>query len=127
MNIENNLRRQVVVNALAFTGVFLTLAALIALMYHYAQPAPLDQAHWTERQKNLAELKAQNAEALDSYGWVDQSRGAVRLPVDRALELTILEWQNPDQGRSNMLARLERLAPAVPSAKTNAPAVGLSK
>jgi hypothetical protein len=26
---------------------------------------------------------------LDSYGWVDRERGLVRLPIERAMELTL--------------------------------------
>jgi hypothetical protein len=35
---------------------------------------------------------------LDSYGWVDQSGGVVRIPIDRAMDLLVqrgLPWQAP--------------------------------
>jgi hypothetical protein len=40
-------------------------------------------------QKEIHDYCEQQAETLDSYGWVDQSAGIVRIPVDRAIELTL--------------------------------------
>jgi hypothetical protein len=109
-------------NAIAFLGIFLAGAGLIAVMYHFTRPGPVDQSRWAERTKNLTELEAQNKELLEHYGWVNQTRGVVRLPLDRALELTAKEWQNPAFGRSNLLARLEKALPPLPAPATNAPA-----
>jgi hypothetical protein len=41
-----------------------------------------------------ADLKAvlgEEEEVLDSYGWVDKSRGIVRIPIERAMELVAKE------------------------------------
>jgi hypothetical protein len=46
----------------------------------------------------------------------------VRLPVARAMELTVQEWQQPRAARSNLLFRLQRAAPPPASSTTNAPA-----
>ena len=41
-----------------------------------------------QRMKTLTELREkQNAQAAN-YGWVNQKTGVVRLPIDRAIELT---------------------------------------
>lgn len=37
--------------------------------------------------KVLSEYQADETKAVDSYGWVDQSKGVVRIPVDQALEI----------------------------------------
>jgi len=112
-------------NVVALLGSLLILAALIFVMYHYTRPEPVDQARWADRKKNLSEIQARSRETLGSYAWIDQARGLARLPIDRALELTVKEWQNPQAGRSNLLARLERSippTPSVPPAATNTPA-----
>ena len=44
-----------------------------------------------ERAALLAEQRAKAKEAATTYGWVDQSAGVVRLPVDRAIALTVKE------------------------------------
>jgi hypothetical protein len=35
----------------------------------------------------LAKMRAAEAEALNKYGWIDKSRGVVRIPIDRAIDL----------------------------------------
>lgn len=38
--------------------------------------------------QTLAETRKREREKLTTYGWVDKSAGVVRIPIDRALELT---------------------------------------
>jgi hypothetical protein len=47
--------------------------------------APLQAAPSAE----LDAWRAHEAELQSSYGWVDATRGIVRLPIERALELTL--------------------------------------
>jgi hypothetical protein len=42
-----------------------------------------------ERKTLLTDVRTKEQAAATSYGWVDQSKGVVRLPVDRAIELTV--------------------------------------
>lgn len=48
-----------------------------------------------ERAALLAEQRAAARAAASTYGWVDQSAGVVRLPLDRAMELTAQEHASP--------------------------------
>ena len=48
-----------------------------------------------DRKKILADLRAKEQAAATSYGWVDQPAGVVRLPIDRAIELTVQEQARP--------------------------------
>jgi hypothetical protein len=120
MNDTPDNRMKVAINAIAAGGMLLILAALIWVMYHVAPPPRVDEAHWAERKRNLAELNAQNLDLLENYGWIDQNKGVVRLPIERAIELSIKEWQNPAVARSNLIARADFAAPPVTA--TNAPA-----
>ena len=45
------------------------------------------------RAAHLSELHAREKTELNSYGWVDQKAGVVRLPIDRAMELTVRDLQ----------------------------------
>lgn len=101
---------------LGILGTFLLMAGLVWLMRHYTQPPPIDQARNAERLKFYAEMKAANAEALNNYAWQDQAKGLVRLPVARAMELTLKEWQNPAAARSNLIARVEKATAPAPKA-----------
>jgi len=42
------------------------------------QPAP---------PRDMDELRAQDREALTTYGWVDRTSGVARIPIDRALSI----------------------------------------
>jgi hypothetical protein len=39
--------------------------------------------------EDLAALRAKEDAILRSYGWVDRNAGVVRIPIDRAMELTL--------------------------------------
>jgi hypothetical protein len=42
-----------------------------------------------ERKAILAEHRSKEQADSTSYGWIDQKAGIVRLPIDRAMELTV--------------------------------------
>jgi len=103
----------------ALVGTFLIVAALVWVMQHYTRPAPVNQARIAERKKFLAEIRAAEADALNRYGWVDPTKGLVRLPINRAMELLLEEWKNPAAAHSNMAARADKAyapPPAAPAA-----------
>jgi|SRR5947209_7303548 len=106
--------------AVTIAGTFLIMAALVYVMRHYTQPGPIDEARIQERRKFLAELQAANADGLNNYGWQDQAKGLVRLPITNAMEMTIREYQHPAAARSNLAARADR-AFAPPPAAPKAP------
>jgi hypothetical protein len=39
--------------------------------------------------KTLAEIRAAEAKLLSGYGWVDQQKGVVRIPVEQAMDLLV--------------------------------------
>ena len=96
--------------------VCLIFAALVWKMQQYTTPAPVGAERAAERAKALADLRAAEADALNNVGWVDPTKGLVRLPIAEALELTEREWQNPAQARSNLFARVEKATALPPKA-----------
>lgn len=105
-----------VITGVVILGTFLIAAGLVWAMIHYTAPAPLTEDRAALRRKNLSELRALNAEALANYGWVDQAKGIVRLPIEHAMKLTIAEWQNPAAGRANLIAREAKATAVAPKA-----------
>jgi hypothetical protein len=97
----------------AVLGAFLIVALIVLAMRHYTTPESLTAQRAAERAKNLADLRAAEATALNSYGWIDQSKGVVRLTVDRAVELTAAAGSDPAAFRKDLIARVEK-ATAVP-------------
>lgn len=41
----------------------------------------------TDEPREISNFRMHEEQALHSYGWVDQSAGVVRIPIDRAMEL----------------------------------------
>jgi hypothetical protein len=95
------------VSAITIVFLFAVFAAFLFLAHHYYHPtaqAPQVAAaenlskdlEWKAtrdtRRSTLAELREQQAKQLNSYGWVDQKAGIVRLPIERAMELTVEKY-----------------------------------
>ena len=43
----------------------------------------------TQPREDLRELRAREDEILTSYGWLDKNAGVVRIPIDRAMQMTV--------------------------------------
>src|SRR5256712_7041051 len=108
--------------AISILGTFLIVAMLVLAMRHYTQPAPVGANRVEERYKFLQDQRAADAKALNEYDWMDRDKGIVRLPVQRALELTLQEWQNPAAARSNLTSRVDK-ATAVPPKAAEKPSI----
>ena len=102
--------------AIGILGTFLIVALLVLAMQHYTKPAPVGANRVEERYKFLQDQRAADAKALTEYEWIDKDKGIVRLPVQRAVELTLQEWQNPAAARSNLISRVEKATAAPPKA-----------
>ena len=90
-------------------AVFIGLGLFLLVVNHYYEPQqsprpyniageelPEDQL-WKAtpegRAAHLAEVQSEQGTAASSYAWIDRAGGVVRLPVDRAMELTAREIQ----------------------------------
>src|SRR5262245_300100 len=108
MNGERSNERPGLAYLVAIVGAFLIVGALVWAMRHYTQPPPLGKTRAEERAKALAELRAAEAEALNTTAWIDPTKGLVRLRVEDAMNLVLREWKNPAAARSNLIARVEK-------------------
>jgi hypothetical protein len=114
MNTESNCRKCCSgLTVLGVAGSFLVMAWLVWLMRTYTQPPALAQVRAGERLKIKAEFEAANAPLLNGYDWVDKEKGFVRIPVERAKELVLQEWQSATNGRFILTNRAAKeFAPA---------------
>jgi hypothetical protein len=110
------------VYCMALIGAFLIIGALVMAMRHYTKTEPLNANRAAERAAALKELRANEADALSSPAWIDQSKGLVRLPIAEAMKLAEREWQNPAVARANLIAREEKatFVPPPPPPKPSA-------
>jgi hypothetical protein len=80
---------------------------LIEARMPYRPPAPRLQA---EPFQDLEELRAAEESQLLTYGWIDEAGGVARIPIERAMELTV------ENGLLQTAGTAEPAAPAVSSA-----------
>jgi hypothetical protein len=97
-------------------GSLLVVAWLVSLMNAKTNPGAIGADRAAERRKNLVEMQAANQDTLTSYAWENQGKGFVRLPVERAMEISLKEWKNPAEARANLLSRIDKLTAAAPKA-----------
>ena len=86
-----------------------------------------EQKRAAARMEKLKTTREEANTALDKYGWVDKSKGVVRLPIQRAMELTIAELAQKKPAPANPIeltpapAGMQTTAPVAPPAATVAP------
>lgn len=89
-------------------GVFAIFIVVYLIARHPMQPlssasGASDDDKWrysTEgRSGKLAEVRGKEQTAATSYGWNDQKAGVVRLPIERAMELTLQDLNSPAKKR----------------------------
>ena len=73
-------------NTLAVVACLAVFALILPLALRTGNPAS-PASDGAEALPTAAELQARDWEILHSYGWVDEEKGVVRLPISRAREL----------------------------------------
>lgn len=86
-------RRGDLLPAIAIVAGFLLLGVVVYFVYSKNRA---DAVAWggndpAQRAELLREMRERESEQLGSYGWVDEDAGIVRLPIERAMELTVEE------------------------------------
>lgn len=91
-NTPNNTHSWVTIATIL--GGLALFAFIVGLAYLPQRPAPIQQGALTprEREDRLRDLRAKELKQATSYSWIDQQKGALQLPIDRAMELTIQEY-----------------------------------
>ena len=88
-------RRAPLISILAIFALFALFAIVVYYVYLPRQTGVFSgSGFYTDAQRieKLQELRTKEQEAATSYGWVDQQKGVVRLPLDRAAELTLQQY-----------------------------------
>lgn len=78
---------------LAVIGGFAIFVVILLVAYLPNKAAPAGDGVKTPEQRKaaLAELHGKEHTTATTYAWVDKDKGVVRIPVERAIELTIQE------------------------------------
>jgi hypothetical protein len=91
--------------------VFIVLVVIVKLST--TVPA-INATRATTISSALSDIRSNEVVSLENAGWIDRSRGIVRLPIATALQVTAHEWQNPAQARADLIARAKRASAPAP-------------
>ena len=100
--------------AIAVLGAILIVVFLDRELKKYTAAPAVNAGRAEERAKALAEIRNTEADALNNTGWIDPTKGIVRLKIDDAMQLVEQKWKNPAAARSDLLARVEKANPPPP-------------
>jgi len=89
-------------------GVVLLLLVFGAIAIAIIGPAPrgdtYEQQRAQDRAKKLKDLRDEDAKALTTYAWIDKNKGTLRVPIERAMELTVSELANKKPAAAGPIA-----------------------
>jgi hypothetical protein len=116
-------------------GILLLFALFGVIVLAVIGPAPRGSDYEETRAKKRAELlktsREEAAKALTTYGWIDKNKGVARIPIERAMELTIAELAQQKPAPAGPIAAPEPPAPAAaspgPAQGSPAPAAGAAQ
>lgn len=109
-------------------GVVLLMFLFLAIVVAVIGPAPrgdtYEQQRAQNREKKLKDLRDEDAKALTGYAWIDKNKGSVRIPIERAMQLTVADLANKKPTAAGPIATPvaeASAAPAGPGAASPAP------
>lgn len=82
-------------------GIVLLFALFGVIVLAVIGPAPrgsdYEETRARKRMENLKTSREEAEKALNTYGWIDKNKGIARVPIERAMELTVakLAQQKP--------------------------------
>lgn len=114
MNLQTIHRSTLAAIGLIVGSVIFAVLA-VAVKLSVATPA-INAGRDAERVKALGEIRAVENSSMKYAGWVDESRGIVRLPIETAMQLSARAWQNPVSARADLIARAEKAFAPAPKA-----------
>jgi hypothetical protein len=82
---------KLLLSALGWLGVIFVFLFIVAVAYLPNRGPSAEEIAATERYAILSEVKGEQAQLISSYSWVNQNDGVVRMPIERALQLSVAE------------------------------------
>jgi hypothetical protein len=100
----------------AWLGVVLLFALFGVIVLAIIGPSPRGDTYELKRTKvreeKLKTWREEAAKALTTYSWVDKTKGTARIPIERAMELTVVELAQKKPTTAGPIATPEPAAAA---------------
>src|SRR5437588_407632 len=100
-------------------GVVLLFALFGVIVLAVIGPAPrgsdYEETRAKKRVDNLKTSREEATKALTTYGWIDKNKGVARIPIERAMKLTVTELARQKPAPAGPIATPQPPAPAAAS------------
>lgn len=97
-------------------GIVLLFAVFGVIVLAIIGPTPrrsdYEETRAKKRMENLKTLREEADKALATYGWIDKNKGVARIPIERAMELTVAELVKQKPAPAGPIATPEAQATA---------------
>jgi hypothetical protein len=108
-------------------GIVLLFALFGIIVLAVIGPAPrgsdYEETRAKKRVDNLKTSREEAIKALTTYGWIDKNKGVARIPIERAMKLTVAELARQKPAPAGPIATPQPPAPAAsPSPAQASPA-----
>ena len=102
-----------------WVGIVLLFILFGVIVLAIIGPSPrgsdYEETRAKKRMENLKTLREDAEKALTTYTWVDKNKGVVRIPISRAMELTVAQLAQQKPALAGPIATPEAQATAVPA------------
>jgi uncharacterized protein (DUF58 family) len=100
----------------AWFGIVLLFALFGVIVLAIIGPSPrrsdYEETRAKKRVENLKTLREEADKALTTYGWIDKNKGVARVPIERAMELTVADLVKQKPAPAGPIATPETQATA---------------
>ena len=114
----------------AWLGVVLLFALFGMIVLAVIGPSPrgdnYEQKRAKEREQKLKAAREEDTKALTTYAWIDKNKGTARIPIERAMELTVTELAQKKPAVAGPIATPEQPTVAASGAAAPSPAPSAS-
>lgn len=83
--------KKVLISALGWLGVIFVFLFILAVAYLPNRPVSIEEREAEIRYGILRNVQEEQARIVDSYAWVNQGEGVVRIPIERSMRLVVNE------------------------------------
>jgi uncharacterized protein (DUF58 family) len=85
---------------------------VLAIIGPSQRTSDYEETRAKKRVENLKTLREEADKALTTYGWIDKNKGVARIPIERAMELTVAELAKQKPAPAGPIATPEPQATA---------------
>lgn len=112
-------RTSLVINTVGVLGALLSMVVLVGITSRMVEPeqAPSDPKA-AERMQKLSDMRSSVQSELTQMAALDENNQVVRLPIDKAIDVMLKEWEDPAKGHQWLQARYQRMKGDISSMQT---------